>query len=337
LEEQSKTDKNKEDTLQENLVVSTSPHILVEGNVPSIMHSVILSLVPAVVMSIYFFGWWRAIPLIGISIIACIATEYVCQKMMNVPVAIKDGSAIITGILLALTLPPGFPLWAVFLGGVVAISLGKQAFGGLGYNIFNPALVGRAFLQAAFPVLITTFDEPITKGTVPLEAVSAATPLGMAKFDGEFAPLLDLVIGNTAGSLGETSAIAILIGAFYLKYKGHINWRLPMSYLIGIFCSGGIFWVLDPSAYPSPLYQILAGGALFGAFFMVTDMVTSPVTPKGQWIFGIGGGLLAVLIRLFGGLNEGVMYSILLMNSIVPLLNRYTRPKIFGEYGTWPK
>ena len=333
MEEQAKTEKKKEDTLQETLVVSTSPHILVGESVPSIMHSVILALVPSVVMGIYFFGWWRALPLLAICVLSCIATEYVCQKMMEVPIAIKDGSAIITGILLALTLPPGFPLWAGFLGGVVAISLGKQAFGGLGYNIFNPALVGRAFLQAAFPVLITTFDDPITKAVVQLEAVSAATPLGLAKFDGEFAPFLDLLMGNTAGSLGETSAIAILIGAFYLRYKGYINWRLPMSYLIGIFFSGTIFWILEPSSYPSPLFQVLAGGAMFGAFFMVTDMVTSPVTPKGQWIFGIGGGILAVLIRLFSGLNEGVMYSILLMNAIVPLLNRYTRPKIFGEYG----
>ena len=333
MEQEVKKEKKKEDTLQEKLVISTSPHILVDESVPSIMHSVILALLPAVVMSVYFFGWWRALPLITVCVLSCMATEYVCQKMMAVPIAIKDGSAIITGILLALTLPPGFPLWAAFLGGVVAISLGKQAFGGLGYNIFNPALVGRAFLQAAFPVLITTFDEPITKGVVQLEAVSAATPLGMAKFDGEFAPFLDLLLGNTSGSLGETSVIAILIGAFYLKYKGHINWRLPMSYRIGIFFFGGVFWISDPSAYPSPLFQLLAGGALFGAFFMVTDMVTSPVTSKGQWIFGLGGGILAILIRLFGGLNEGVMYSILLMNAIVPLLNRYTRPKIFGEYG----
>ncbi|MEE8423571.1 MAG: RnfABCDGE type electron transport complex subunit D [Thermodesulfobacteriota bacterium] len=333
MEEQPKTVKNKEDTLQEKLIVSTSPHILINESVPSIMHSVILALMPAVVMGVYFFGWWRALPLLVSTVIACMATEYVCQKMRQVPVTIKDGSAIITGILLALTLPPGFPLWAAFIGGIIAISLGKQAFGGLGYNIFNPALVGRAFLQAAFPVLITTFDEPITKGIVQLEAVSAATPLGLAKFDGEFAPFLDLLFGNTAGSLGETSAVAILIGAIYLWHKGHINLRLPMSYLTGIFLFSGIFWLLDPSRYASPVFQVLAGGAMLGAFFMVTDMVTSPVTPKGQWIFGIGGGILAVLIRLFGGLNEGVMYSILLMNAIVPLLNRYTRPKIFGEVG----
>ena len=333
MEEQPKISESKDDTLQEKLIVSTSPHILLKASVPSIMHSVVLALVPAVVMGVYFFGWWRALPLLVSTVIACMATEYVCQKMMQVPVTIKDGSAIITGILLALTLPPGFPLWAAFLGGIVAISLGKQAFGGLGYNIFNPALVGRAFLQAAFPLLITTFEEPITKGIVQLEAVSAATPLGLAKFDGEFAPLLDLLFGNTAGSLGETSAIAILIGAIYLWHKGHINLRLPMSYLAGIFLFGGIFWLFDSSKYPSPVFQVLAGGAMLGAFFMVTDMVTSPVTPKGQWIFGIGGGILAVLIRLFGGLNEGVMYSILLMNAIVPLLNRYTRPRIFGEYG----
>ncbi|MFQ5901163.1 MAG: RnfABCDGE type electron transport complex subunit D, partial [Thermodesulfobacteriota bacterium] len=307
---------------------SSSPHLLSEENIPKIMHSVIAALLPVVVTSIYIFGF-RPLLLMGVCIAASVATEYVFQKVRQKEITLADGSAIVTGLLLALTLPPEFPLWAAFLGGVVAIGLGKQIFGGLGYNIFNPALLGRAFLQAAFPVMITTWSAPVTKRTI--DAVTGATPLGLSKFEGIVTPHLDLLFGNIGGSLGETSVIAILIGALYLRYKGYINWRQPMSYLLSISVFSTIFWLIDPAKNPDPLFHLLAGGAMFGAFFMVTDMVTTPVTPKGQWLFGIGGGFLVVIIRLFGGLPEGVMYSILLMNAITPLLNKYTRPKVFGE------
>lgn len=315
------------------LIVSSSPHIRIEEDIPRIMHSVILALVPVMATSIYFFGF-GVIPLILTSVLSCILTEYIFEKVRGKKVTIGDGSAIITGILLALTLPPHFPLWATALGGIVAIGLGKQIFGGLGYNIFNPALLGRAFLQAAFPVMITTWSEPLTKGG-SLDAVTAATPLALMKFDGKMTPYLDLFFGNISGSLGETSALAILIGGLYLRYRGYINWRQPLSYIGSIFFFGGLFWLISPDRYPDPLFHILSGGAMLGAFFMVTDYVTTPVTPLGQWLFGIIGGFLVIIIRLFGGLSEGVMYSILLMNSITPLLNRYTRPKVFGEVRGW--
>lgn len=313
---------------EEVLIVSSSPHLRRDEDIPKIMHNVIVALLPAVAASTYFFGL-RALLLILTAVASCLATEYVFQKVRGKKVTLHDGSAIITGILLALTLPPSFPLWATVIGGVSAMALGKHIFGGLGYNIFNPALIGRAFLQAAFPVTITTWTEPLTKASV--DAVTAATPLALMKFEGHMTPYLNLFFGNVSGSLGETSALAILIGGLYLRYRGIINWRQPLSYLLSIAVFGGIFWLVAPSKYPDPMFHILAGGAMLGAFFMVTDYVTTPVTPLGQWIFGIGGGFLVIIIRLFGGLPEGVMYSILLMNAITPLLNRYTRPKVFGE------
>ncbi|MBE9531863.1 MAG: RnfABCDGE type electron transport complex subunit D, partial [Proteobacteria bacterium] len=261
-------------------------------------------------------------------VVASLITEAIFQKARKKTVTIYDGSAIITGILLALMLPPSFPIYGAIIGSVFAIGIGKQIFGGLGFNIFNPALLGRAFLQATYPVMITTWSEPF-KGAV--DAVSAATPIALMKFESTLTPIGDLFTGSVAGSIGETSVIAILIGGLFLRYKGYINWKLPLGYLGSIAAFGAIFWLMDPSKYPSPLFHMFAGGAMLGAWFMVTDMVTSPVTPKGQWIFVIGAGFLVVIIRLFGGLPEGVMYSILLMNSIVPLLNRWTRPKVFGQ------
>lgn len=315
----------------ERLVVSSSPHFLRDENIPKIMHAVVLALLPAMAVSVYFFGL-RAIGLIVISAAACLITEYIIQKIREKPVTIWDGSAIITGILLALTLPPSFPYYGAALGSVFAIGIGKQLFGGIGYNIFNPALLGRAFLQATYPVLITTWSEPLTKAAkAGVDAVSAATPLALMKFEGKMTSHLDLFFGNVAGSMGETSAIAILIGGLYLRCRGYINWKMPLGYLGSMAFFGGVFWLINPARYPDPLFHILAGGAMLGAWFMVTDMVTSPVTPLGQWIFAVGAGFLAILIRLFGGLPEGVMYSILLMNAFVPLLNKHTRPKFFGE------
>lgn len=309
------------------LVVSSSPHLLTQESIPKIMHNVVLALVPAMIASIYYFGY-RAAVLIVTCVVASIITEVVFQKARKQPVTAYDGSAIITGILLALTLPPSFPIYGAIIGSVFAIGVGKQIFGGIGFNIFNPALLGRAFLQATYPVLITQWVEPF-KGAI--DAVSAATPIALMKFESTMTPIADLFTGSVAGSLGETSVIAILIGGLYLRYKGYINWKLPLGYLGSIAGFGAIFWLVDPSKYPSPLFHMFAGGAMLGAWFMVTDMVTSPVTPKGQWIFVIAAGFLVVIIRLFGGLPEGVMYSILLMNSIVPLLNRWTRPKVFGQ------
>lgn len=310
------------------LVISSSPHFLNTESIPKIMHTVVLALFPAVAASVYFFGF-RALLLILVCIGACLVTEYAFQKIRNKPVKVYDGSAAITGILLAFTLPPGFPIFGAILGSVFAIGVGKMLFGGLGYNIFNPALLGRAFLMATYPVLTTTWVEPRTVQKA-VDAVSAATPLAMMKFEGKFASVSDMFIGNVAGSLGETSVIAILIGGLYLRYKGYVNWKLPLGYLGTIAVFSGIFWLIDPAKYPNPLFHLCAGGAMLAAWFMVTDMVTSPTTALGQWIFVVCAGILAVVIRLFGGLPEGVMYSILFMNAFVPLLNKHTRPKVFG-------
>ncbi|MFV1952130.1 MAG: RnfABCDGE type electron transport complex subunit D [Nitrospinota bacterium] len=311
-------------------IISSSPHIRSEESIPKIMYSVIIALIPAIAASIFIFGV-KALWLIVTCTVVSILTEYIFQKIRKKDVTTIDGSAALAGILLALTLPPGFPYTAAALGSIVAIALGKHIFGGLGYNIFNPALIGRAFLQAAFPVLITTWERPLAWLSEEVDAVTAATPLSMMKFDMKIESLSKMLIGNVGGSLGETSAIALLLGAAFLLYKGYIQWRIPAGIFTSVVIFGGIFWIIDPSKYPDPLFHILAGGMLIGAFFMATDMVTSPITYKGYWIFGIGIGILTIIIRLKGGLPEGVMYSILLMNAITPLINRYTRPRILGR------
>jgi len=312
------------------LILNSSPHLHTTKSVPKIMWSVIIALIPAMAMSFYYFGV-SAAWMVLTCVVASLITEIVMNYMKGEKITISDGSAIITGILLALTLPPSFRLSSAALGAIVAISLGKHIFGGLGYNIFNPALLGRAFLQASFPVAITTWTNPITAKFAEIDAVSTATPLGAFKFENILTDYSDLLIGNVGGSLGETSAIAILIGGIFLLILKNADWRIPLSFLGSVAVFSGIFWMIDPVQYPNPLFHLLSGGLMLGAFFMATDMVTSPITPKGGWIFGIGAGILVIIIRQFGGLPEGVMYSILLMNGVTPLINRYTRPRIFGE------
>ncbi len=315
------------------LLLESSPHFRDQDSVPKIMYAVILSLLPAVLASIYFFRW-RALLLYACCIFAGLATEalflWIRKKPMN---SLWDGSVVITGLLLAMTLPPSLSLDSAVIGAVVAVGLGKHVFGGLGYNIFNPALVGRAFLQTAFPVAMTTWTAP---ATLSVDAATFATPLGNLKFEaalteGTLSPVIDLFWGNVGGSLGETSAIALLIGAAFLFYKKAIDWRIPTGIILSLTVFTGIFWLASPETYASPLFHLMAGGLIIGAFFMATDMVTSPITPKGTLIFALGIGLLVGLIRLFGGLPEGVMFSILFMNMFVPLLNRFTRPRILGE------
>ncbi|OGO76651.1 MAG: electron transporter RnfD [Clostridiales bacterium GWB2_37_7] len=299
-----------------NLVVSSSPHIRSKESVNSIMYNVIIALLPATVAAIYFFRL-RAFLLIAVSIIAAIAAEAIILKIRKKPIAINDGSAIITGLLLALTISPAMPLWMAVVGSVVSIGIGKQVYGGLGSNPFNPALVGRAFLIITFPVQMTTWINPI-------DGLATATPLGLQKMEGIGTGYLELLLGNVGGSLGETSALLLLIGGLYLIYKGIIRWYIPVSYL-------GTVAAMSLILGSDPIFQLLSGGLMLGAFFMATDMVTSPVTKKGQLIFGIGAGLITIIVRLYGGYPEGVLFSILLMNIFTPIIDKYAMPKIYGE------
>jgi electron transport complex protein RnfD len=309
------------------LELSSSPHVHSRWNTKQAMWLVVASLIPATVSAVIFFGFYQLL-VIAVAVGFAVGTEAAIKTIRKKKVTITDGSGIITGLLLALILPPNFNLAFTALGSIVAIGIGKEVFGGLGYNIFNPALVGRAFLQAAFPVPMTTWTQP-NFGNV--DAVTSATPLSAFKFDAVATELSAMFIGNIGGSIGETSAIAVLIGGLFLIIIGVVNWRVPAAMVTGVIIFGGIFWVIDPAAYPNPLFHLAAGGFLFGALFMATDWVTSPYTAKGMWIFGLGISLVLIVIRLFGGLPEGVMYAILFMNAFVPLINRYTRPHVFGE------
>ncbi|MFC1510892.1 RnfABCDGE type electron transport complex subunit D [Candidatus Margulisiibacteriota bacterium] len=302
-------------------LITPAPHQKDKVTIEWIMHQVVLALLPAVAASVYFFGL-RALVLIVSCSATAMVTEIICLKIMKSKTPAKGGGSIITGLLLAMTLPPSFPIWAAILGTIFAIVVGKQLFGGLGYNIFNPALIGRAFLAAAFPVHMTTWVAPfVYRG---LDAVSSATPLALMKFQQQTTPYLKLFLGNVSGSLGETSALLILLGGLFLWLKGVIHWRVPISYIGTVALLGAILG-------QDPLFHVLAGGLMLGAWFMATDYVTKPLTKKGMWIFGVGAGVLVVVIRLFSGLPEGVMYSILIMNAFVPLINRYTRPRILGR------
>lgn len=305
--------------------LTTSPHLHSGWTTKRVMWFVSIALIPCVASAVYYFGVYQLLVL-AVAVFFAAGTEAVIQKIRKQKITVDDGSAALTGLLLALTLPPNFSLSATAIGSVVAIGIGKQIFGGLGYNIFNPALVGRAFLQAAFPVGITTWTKP----NMAVDSITSATPLAAFKFDKVLTEIQPMFLGNIGGCLGETSGLAILIGGVFLIAIGIVNWRIPASMIIGMLIFGGIFFTLDPIKYPSPIFQIFAGGFLFGTFFMATDWVSSPITSKGMWIFGLGISLIVVVIRIFGGLPEGVMYAILFMNGFVPLINRYTKPRIFG-------
>lgn len=319
------------------LIITASPHIRSQDSTPRIMWHVVGSLAPVVVAAAWFFGL-AALLVIAAATAGALLTERVFGKSRS----LWDGSAMITGLLLGLCLPAGMPLWMAFLGGAVGIGFGKLIFGGLGQNVFNPALVGRAFLQAAFPVAITTWPAagqaflaargdtwalPFTQART--DAITAATPLGLMKFEGEGTPLLQLLLGNTGGSIGETAALLILLGGAYLAWRGYLNWRTPASILLTVAVFSGVLHLVD-ARFPDPLFMLFSGGLLLGAVYMATDMVTSPITNRGRWIFGAGIGVLVVTIRVWGGLPEGVMYAILLMNAVVPAINRVTQPRVFG-------
>jgi len=328
--------------VKSTLSISTAPFLHAAQNTPWLMWQVIFALIPPVLASIYFFGI-SAILVILVSVLTCLLTEWFFDLGPVRGASLKDGSALVTGVLLALTLPPAMALWMVALGAVCAIAMGKVIWGGLGQNVFNPALLGRAFLQAAFPTAITSFTLPserffeVSASSLAwpfMQATSdiatTATPLSLMKFQHEGTNLLSLFLGNTSGSLGETSALLILLSGLYLYLRGVIHYRIPVSILLSVFLFSGILYLINPEVYPSPLFMTFSGGLLLGAFFMATDLVTSPLTPGGCWIFGVGVGFLTVLIRVFGGLPEGVMYSILLMNAIVPLIHKVSKERVFG-------
>ena len=319
------------------LVVTASPHVRSQDSTPVIMWNVVGSLVPIVAAAAWFFGVSALLVILAASVGALLT-----ERAVGRGGSLADGSAVITGLLLGLTLPAGMPLWMAFLGGAFAIGFGKAVWGGLGQNVFNPALLGRAFLQAAFPVAITTWPTPggsfwTLKGALfafpfthgQTDAVTSATPLGLLKFEGRGTDLLHLILGTTGGSVGETAALVILLCGAWLAWKRYLNWRIPVGIVLTVAALSGVLHLLDPRR-PDPLFMIFSGGLMLGAVYMATDMVTSPVTNRGRWVFAAGVGVLVVVIRIWGGLPEGVMYAILFMNALVPFINRATQPRVFG-------
>jgi len=311
-----------------NLTVSPAPHIRGRESISEIMKSVIVALLPATLFGVYYFGM-HALLLVLSCVTTAILTEAVWEKIRGTSGTVTDGSAALTGLLVALIIPGGLPIWMGVLGTIVGISIGKQVFGGLGFNFFNPALVGRAFLMASFPKAMTTWDwDSLAVDWKVFELTSGATPLASqaeVSLGGTGLNYIDLFLGKIGGSIGETSVAALVIGFLYLVYKGYVDWRIPTSYLGSV----AILTVFLGSR--GPVFHLLAGGVIIGALFMATDMVTTPVTKKGRWIFGLGCGFLTVLIRIYGGYPEGTSYAILLMNMFVPLIDQYTLPRVYGE------
>jgi electron transport complex protein RnfD len=318
---------------KEGYIITSSPHLFSFAKTSMIMYIVIATLLPVVVFSVFLFGN-KVLILYGVSIGTAVGTELAVKLIRRKNTrSIRDGSAVITGLLLVMVVPPDLSPVFVALGAFVAIFIGKEVFGGLGANIFNPALVGRAFLSASYPVQMTSYSRPaaLFSLTGGVDAGSSATPLATARFEGVTSSLKPLLLGQTSGSTGETSALLIMIGGLILIGLKIVDWRLVGAYLGTVFIFSGLFYLIDPVSYSSPVFHLLSGGLMLGAFYMATDMATSPFTQWGQVVFGAGAGVLVVVIRLFGGFPEGVMYSILLMNAVTPLINRYTLPKTFGS------
>lgn len=316
--------------MQQNppIFVDSSPLGKVTESTKRIMYTVSITLIPAMAVSIWVFGI-EALRVLVLTSIFCVAIEFIASRFSSFKIDYLDGSALLTGILLAMNLPPSSPWWLILIGSLVAVGLGKLVFGGLGQNIFNPALVARVFLLISFPVEMTAWLKP---GAV--DGSTGATPLGLLKTEGVSAlsdtSWMNLAIGQMGGSLGEISALALLIGAIYLLYKGYITWEIPLMFFLTVFVFTGIFYLVDSSQYAHPVFHLLTGGMFLGVFFMATDMVTSPLTLKGKIIFGIGCGFFTALIRLFGAYPEGVSFAILFMNGFVPLLDRYFPDQKFG-------
>jgi len=335
--------------------IRTSPHLKRAVTVEQIMRNVVYALLPICAWAIYQFGI-SALLLLLTTTLSCLATERFFNWMSERPSSLRDFSAVITGLLLGLTLPPGFPLWMAVVAGVVGIGLGKSLFGGIGFNVMNPALVGRAFVQAAFPVAITTWtpaflpnrfaefvpsslaaplmSPPDTSAWVQANAVDAfsgATPLALQKFEHVSANSMDLLLGTVAGSTGETAALLIFLCGGYLAVRRMMDWRIPAAIFVGTIAASLPFHLWNPQLYPTPQFMLLSGGLMLGAMFMASDMVGSPLTRRGVWLYGLLIGVLTVMIRLFGGLTEGVMYAILIGNVLAPWIDSFTQPRIYGE------
>ena len=319
-----------------NYTISGSPHVHSTENTQKIMYRVILALVPALLVALYYFGWY-ALRLTIVMVITCLLTEWLIQTfLIKGPITIKDGSAILTGLLLAFNVPANLPVWMAIVGSVVAIGVGKMAFGGLGKNPFNPALVGRVFMLVSFPTAMTTWPQvqPIFQKGFFADAITGPTPLGLLKESGASSldqmQFVDMVLGNRGGAFGEICAIALLLGAIYLIVRKVIDITTPLTILLTVFVFTGIFWLVNPEMYIAPWYHLVYGGLILGAFFMATDMVTTPMTTSGRIIFGLGVGLITVVIRLWGAYPEGVSFAILIMNAFTPLINKLCKPTIFG-------
>ena len=310
-------------------IVSSSPHVHSGDSIQKNMLYVVLALLPAYLVALYYFGV-GALAVSVIAIASCMGFEAFIQRfVLKTKVSISDGSAALTGLLLAMNLPSNLPWWMVIIGSMAAIGLGKMCYGGLGNNLFNPALVGRVFLLISFPAAMTTWPIPEPFSMAYMDAQTAATPLSFMKFDQMLPPILNTLIGNEGGSMGEVSAIALLLGGIFLLWKKVITWHIPVSILATVAVFTGIMHLVDPIAYENPLWHLCSGGLLLGAIFMATDYVTSPMTTRGQLLYGVGIGLITVVIRLWGSYPEGVSFAILLMNAATPLIDKYILPKRF--------
>lgn len=310
-------------------IVSSSPHVHSGDSIQKNMLYVVLALLPAYLVALYYFGV-GALAVSAIAIASCMGFEAFIQRfVLKTKVSISDGSAALTGLLLAMNLPSNLPWWMVIIGSMAAIGLGKMCYGGLGNNLFNPALVGRVFLLISFPAAMTTWPIPEPFSMAYMDAQTAATPLSFMKFDQMLPPILNTLIGNEGGSMGEVSAIALLLGGIFLLWKKVITWHIPVSILATVALFTGIMHLVDPVAYENPLWHLCSGGLLLGAIFMATDYVTSPITTHGQLLYGVGIGLITVVIRLWGSYPEGVSFAILLMNAATPLIDKYILPKRF--------
>lgn len=325
------------------LLISPSPHVHSGDSIEKNMYGVLVALLPAFICSVLFFGMGALVVTLT-SVIACLVFEYLIQKLLlKQQPTIFDGSALITGVLLAFNVPSNLPVWIIIIGALVAIGIGKMSFGGLGCNIFNPALVGRVFLLISFPVQMTTWPVASGLNTPYLDAQTGATPLALMKealktgqsfsdvmASGAIGSYRDLFLGNMGGSLGEIAAIALLIGFVYMLFRKIITWHIPVTIFATVFVFAGILHLCNPEQFADPVFHLLTGGMMLGAIFMATDYVTSPMSNKGMVIYGIGIGVITIVIRVFGAYPEGMSFAILIMNAFTPLLNRYCKPERFA-------